>query len=84
MESFTLQWGSFVEVDRWIVELEELRKRHPEYPTADIEVRVINGGVAVMVRKLDHPILRQWARRAHELIHVLPDPHQRAQLATFR
>lgn len=83
MESFTLQWGSFVEVDRWIAELEELRKRHPQYPTADIEVRVINGGVAVMVRKLDHPILRQWARRAHELIPVLQDSHQRAQLATF-
>lgn len=83
MESFTLQWGSFVEVDRWIAALEELRRRHPDYPTTDAEVRVINGGVAVMVRKLDHPILRQWARRAHELIRVLPDPHQRAQLATF-
>ena len=83
MESFTLQWGSFVEVDRWIAELEELRRRHPEYPTTDIEVRVMNGGVAVMIRELDHPVLKQWARRAHELIRILPDPHQRAQLASF-
>ena len=83
MASFTLQWGSFVEVDRWLVELDELRRRHPEYPTTDIEVRVINGGVAVMIRKLDHPMLEQWAKRAHELVRVLQDPHQRAQLATF-
>ncbi|MBL8541329.1 MAG: hypothetical protein JNK68_13285 [Betaproteobacteria bacterium] len=83
MESFTLQWASFTEVDRWITELEELRRRHPDYPSTDIEVRVLNGGVAIMVRRLDHPILRQWSKRAHELIQVLPDPHQRAQLATF-
>ena len=83
MESFTLQWGSFVEVDHWIAELDELRRRHPEYPTTDIEVRVLNGGVAVMIRRLDHPALKQWAARARELMQVLPDPDQRAKLATF-
>jgi DNA-binding SARP family transcriptional activator len=83
MESFTLQWSSFVEVDRWIAELEELRQRHPQYPTTDIEVRVMNGGVAVMIRNLDHPVLKQWATRAHELMQILPDPHQRVRLATF-
>lgn len=83
MESFTLQWGSFVEVDRWIDELEELRKRYPEYPTTDIEVRVMNSGVALMIRQLQHPILARWSKRVLELMPVLPDPHQRAQLASF-
>ena len=83
MESFTLKPGSFVGVDRWIGELEELRKRYPEYPTTDLEVRVMNGGVALIIRRLQHPILKQWSSRAHELMRVLPDPHQRAQLASF-
>lgn len=83
MESLALQWASFTEVDRWIAELEGLRKQHPDYPSTDIEVRVTGGGTAIMVRRLDHPILRQWSKRAHELIQVLPDPHQRAQLAAF-
>ncbi|MET0217013.1 MAG: BTAD domain-containing putative transcriptional regulator [Burkholderiales bacterium] len=83
MESFALQRGSFVEVDRWIGELEQLRKQYPEYPTTDIEVRVMNGGVALMIRQLQHPILKQWSKRVLELMPVLPDPHQRAQLASF-
>lgn len=83
METFTLQWGTFPEVDRWIAELEELQARHPDYPSIDIEVRVMNGGLAIMIRRLQHPILRRWAERARELMPILPHPQPRAQLAAF-
>ena len=39
MDTFFFEWRDFTPADRWIAEFEDLRIRHPEFPSRAVELR---------------------------------------------
>jgi ATP/maltotriose-dependent transcriptional regulator MalT/DNA-binding SARP family transcriptional activator len=82
-ETFIFGWDSLASFDPWIEQLEILLARHRGFPSPDVEARVLAGGVALMFRRPDHPLLTIWAERALAMIRgKLALPHT-AMLAHF-
>lgn len=76
-------WRNLSAFGPWLVALEELRRRHPRWPSADIEQRVAAAAVAgYACHRPDHPDLRVWLAHAQRLIAVTADDMQRVQLAS--
>lgn len=73
METFFFEWRDFFLVDGWILEFENLRARHPEFPSRAIELRTYCAMGALLHRQPQHRLLRAWAQRAM----VLLDPSDR-------
>lgn len=85
-ETFVFGWDSLAGFDPWIAELESLLARQRRFPSPDVEARVLAGGVALMFRRPDHPLLQHWAERALALIRgkqVLPHTAMLAHFAGF-
>lgn len=73
IDSFMYEWGDFAQIDPWVGELEQLRGRHPHYPSAEIEARVTMGMLAAMTwRFAGHPALPQWVERALHIVLAHP------------
>ena len=69
IDSIHVEWKDFTQFDRWIESLEELRRRHPAYPSRDVEMRVVFGAVCALTnRHVSHPALPVWLQRAEELL----------------
>ena len=69
METFIYRWSDFSALSPWIDELNALRLRHPDYPSATVEARVVGGMVnALMWSDPRHAVLRPWVERAEELL----------------
>ena len=65
MEAIFLGWGEFKQADYWIDMLEELMRRHPQFPTPEIDAKVTTSMLfALTLRQPHHPDIRTWADRA--------------------
>ncbi len=74
VETFIYEWGDFKPLDRWIAEIEDLLARYPQFPTPEIEGRVVAGlFTALMYRQPGHPDLPIWAERLQQLLENSPD-----------
>ncbi|MBP9915519.1 MAG: hypothetical protein KBF24_04855 [Thiobacillaceae bacterium] len=82
-ETFLFGWDSLAGLDPWIDELDVLLARQREFPSPDIEARVLPGAVALAFRRPDHPLLPVWAERALNLIRGRRALAQTAMLAHF-
>ncbi len=82
-ETFVFGWDSLTGLDPWTAELESLLAAHREFPTPEVEARVLAGAVALVFRRPDHPLLPIWAARALALIRGRQDVPHTAMLAHF-
>ncbi len=65
VDSILYHWGDCTQLDGWIAGLDELMRRHPEFPSPDIELRVATSmAAALLFRQPHHAALRAWADRA--------------------
>jgi len=57
----------------WIKELEQLRKRHPKWPSIEIQARVTTAAVGTLVMgDATNPMLSEWVARAEKLYRFVP------------
>jgi len=66
MDAINLGYGfeSFSVLDRYLLDLDELRQDYPVFPSPEIEVRVASSVVAALVlRKPNHPEIEAWIER---------------------
>jgi len=69
IETFVYEWRDFRPIDRWIAVADKLIADHPEYPSAEIEARVVSGMFnALYWRQPQHPDLPKWAERLHHIV----------------
>jgi ATP/maltotriose-dependent transcriptional regulator MalT/DNA-binding SARP family transcriptional activator len=66
MDAILYEVDDFSLLDRWIMVVEGLLKRHPELLTADLEARIASSLLASMsVRQPHHPDLPRWVERGY-------------------
>ncbi len=70
MDTFFFEWRDFTPVDRWISEFEQLRIRHPEFPSRAVELRTYWSIGTLMHRQPQHPFLRTWSERGLALLDI--------------
>ncbi len=81
LDAFYLEWSDLTGSDGWITELEHLLLRHPEFPSPEIEARVMASLMCVEFRQPWHPMLSRWVERALQLMQTCGDPQLRVMLA---
>lgn len=82
MDSFLLEWRSFCQADKWIAELEPLRRRYPRFPSPEVEGRVMMSAVQLLVhRQPNHPDLPSWAERGEALRRSSDDDELHTRIA---
>jgi hypothetical protein len=78
IETYLFSWGNFKPADQWIKELDVLRLDYPDYPNPDIELRVMNDHLAIlMFRHPQHPELQTWMEQLEAFLSRAIDPMQR-------
>lgn len=69
IDTFLYVWADFNPLDIWIKRFEKLQHRFPEYPSKDIETRVISGMfAAVLWRRSERKELKIWTALAEGMI----------------
>jgi len=68
VESFSAPWHTFAEIDPWLVELKRLQQRFPQFPSPDIEARVLSSGMTLLTAAPYTPQLQYWIARAETLL----------------
>jgi LuxR family transcriptional regulator, maltose regulon positive regulatory protein len=77
VDSVHIEWTDVTVYDRWIAVFEELRARHPSFPSLEVEMRAVFAIVGALTnRHLNHPSLPAWLERADELLRSAPSPSQ--------
>ena len=74
VESFSAPWETFGEIGPWLIELERLQQRHPQFPSPDIEARVLSTGMTLLMAAPYTPLLRHGVARAEALLLDPPSP----------
>lgn len=83
VNSILFEWGNFTRLDVWADWLDKRMKLNPQFPSPEIEARLICGMAQILVfRRLDHPQAQVWMERAVSLYRNSPEPNIRLQLAT--
>jgi DNA-binding SARP family transcriptional activator len=78
VDSILYHWGDCTRLDPWIAALDGLMRRHPEFPSPEVELRVATSmAAALLFRQPHHEELRAWADRAVEGALVRGDATQR-------
>lgn len=68
-DTFFFEWKDFRPLDGWIRELERVREKFPQYPSEDIEERVVSGMFGALVfRQPENPQLPFWEERVREIV----------------
>jgi DNA-binding SARP family transcriptional activator len=83
IEGFYVEEGALEPLDDWI---DALARRLPlagQWPSEELEARVMGCGVAVRLRQPAHPMLIQWAERGATLVRQLRPGPGRIKLASF-
>ena len=83
LRSYFFEFADFTGIDRWLPELEELCRRHPDFLAPEVEVQVLAAGFGIMYRRPDYPLLEGWAERALDLIHGGLPPLEQAAVSDF-
>ncbi len=82
IDTYLYEWGNFKPADRWIAEFETLRARYLEFPSLNIELRVMTGLFAIlMYRQAQHPELPAWESRLEAFLFEDVDPMLRVTAA---
>lgn len=78
-----LIWHDFSPLGPWLEKLEDLRRRHPQWPSPEIEQNVVTAALAAYAGYCpDHPDMRLWLAHARHLLdHVTSSDVSRAALA---
>ena len=82
-ETYLFGWDSLAGFDPWIEELESLLAQQREFPSVEVEARVLSGAVALAFRRPEHPLLPVWAERALHLVRTRRVLPHTAMLAHF-
>lgn len=83
VESIFFMWRDFTSLGPWLEALEELRRRHPQWPSPEIERRVVSAAAAGYAgHRPDHPDAQLWLAYAQRLIDAMTDDMQRIQLVS--
>ncbi len=83
VDTFFYVWDRFGPLDPWIEELGALRRRHPSFPSREVEARVTFGAMsALMWRKAADPDLDTWVERARALLRTDLEAEPRMRLAS--
>jgi DNA-binding SARP family transcriptional activator len=83
IETFYVDEGPLDPLDRWIAALHERLPADGQWPSAELEARVIACGVGILLRDQSHPLLSRWATRGASLVRQLKPGAGRLKLATF-
>ncbi len=66
-------------LDRWIFLLEKSLRNSPPFPDPDVALRLVSGLFkAMMIRRPDHPEMKEWVGRLLERVPPARDPNLRA------
>ncbi|HNY71714.1 MAG TPA: BTAD domain-containing putative transcriptional regulator [Syntrophorhabdus sp.] len=69
IQAIHLQFSDHVQYDPWIPVVEDLLKKTKEFPSKEIEARLVEGMVTMLVlRRPDHSDIEQWIARANLFI----------------
>ena len=69
IDTFIYYWEDFKPLDAWIARLDELRGLYPEYPSPEIEARLVSSAVSALAyRQPQHPRLGDWADKAGDML----------------
>jgi DNA-binding SARP family transcriptional activator len=68
MDTFFYEWQDLRSADRWITKFEDLRIRHPAFPSRAVELRTYWAMGTLLHRQPQHPSVRVWAERAEALL----------------
>ncbi|MGK2952230.1 MAG: AfsR/SARP family transcriptional regulator, partial [Thiobacillus sp.] len=74
VDSFSAPWHTFAGIDPWLTELERLLQRFPQFPSPDIEARVLSTGMTLLIATPFTPQLRHWRASAEALLLDPPSP----------
>lgn len=75
INSIIYSWNDFHPLRRWVEVFDELRARHGDFPSLEIEIQVVGGVFAAMLfGRLDDPRLGYWAERLEKLLSNSSDP----------
>lgn len=83
VRTYLIVWDRFGPLDRWIAEFADLRRRHPEFPSLEVEAgvtRAITG--CLMWRQPGHPEMGAWAERCIALLAAELAPEMKTELAS--
>jgi ATP/maltotriose-dependent transcriptional regulator MalT/DNA-binding SARP family transcriptional activator len=83
LQTYRLEMGVATDADVWIGELEALMGDAPEFPSTEVEARIIAGGIGMMHRDPNHPLLKTWVERALDLMRAVQDSGLAIDLAFF-
>ncbi len=78
VDTFLIEGNDYTALKEWIVRGEQLFSDYPDFPSADIEMRVsASMCFALSASRPDHPMLPTISARARELLLAFPDsPHK--------
>lgn len=78
VDSILYHWGDCTRLDGWIAGLDELMRRHPAFPSPEVELRVATSmAAALLFRQPHHDALRGWADRSMQCALASGDSSQR-------
>ncbi|HET8540664.1 MAG TPA: hypothetical protein VFL83_12415 [Anaeromyxobacter sp.] len=82
VRTFLVVWDRFDPLDRWIAEFEELRRRHPGFPSVEVEAGVTRAiTAALMWRQSGHLDMEGWAARCASLLRADLAPETKMEVA---
>jgi LuxR family maltose regulon positive regulatory protein len=83
METYLNEFDDFRPVDHWIEEFKQLRMRHPDYPSADVELRTACAIMPIMLRRPGETMVRHWLERAPDLLDPVHHLEQSILLGSY-
>jgi len=76
-------WSNCAALDIWIERFDEIRERFPEYPSPEIEARMVQGICKALTwRQPSRSDLADWAMRLEQIIQTSPDSNFRILAAS--
>jgi LuxR family maltose regulon positive regulatory protein len=74
IDSFIYDGADLTPLDHWLAECRQIRLNHPVFPALEVEVRTLACRLyAAVVRKPEEQELKQWARKAKNLLGQCPN-----------
>jgi DNA-binding SARP family transcriptional activator len=83
IEGFYVDEGPLDPLDHWIGALCRCLPADGQWPSIELEARVIGCGVGILLRNPSHPLLQLWALRGASLVRQVKPGAGRLKLATF-
>ncbi len=84
IDNLCMYLNDFKALDAWIDRFDEITKRFPSFPSPEIEARVVAsllGGL--YMRRVDHPDIEAWVKKASSMIRVCKDDLVRLQATLY-